>query len=209
MHRCVTLSYGASVEEPKNSFKEGLTWAATKKEHADVTLEEEWGHGKQLYLSFCVTDTGPGMNEEERARLFNRFQQASPKTSIRYGGTGLGLHISHTLTEKQNGSMGVASQPSKGSTFAFYVKVRQISAPTPSSEPTLQSTQELVLRQLENTQSLKVIEETAISKEPEALQRQKVVPCPKVPQEHNPLPDLAYHVLLVEVSFCVLASQVP
>jgi signal transduction histidine kinase len=207
-HRCVTLTYGVSVEEPKNSFKEGLAWATAKKEHADATLEAEWGDGKQLYLSFCVTDTGPGMTEEERARLFNRFQQASPKTSIKYGGTGLGLHISHTLTEKQNGSMGVASEPNKGSTFAFYVKVRQISAPTPSSEHTLEKKQELVLRQLENTQALKVIEDTAVTKEPEGLQRQKIVPSPRVLQEQMPPPDLAYHVLLVEVSSCILISQV-
>jgi signal transduction histidine kinase len=206
-HRCVALTYGASVEEPKHSFKEGLAWAESKKEHADVTLDEEWGSGKQLFLSFCVTDTGPGMTEEERARLFGRFQQASPKTSIKYGGSGLGLFISHSLTEKQNGSIGVASEPNKGSTFAFYVKVRQMSAPTPSSEPTLQATQELVLRQLENTQSLKVIEDTAVMKEPEALQRQKVVPSPKVLQEGTPPPELPYHVLLVEVSIRIFVFQ--
>jgi signal transduction histidine kinase len=206
-HRCVTLTYGVSIGEPKDSFKEGLVWAETKTEHADATLDEEWGDGKQLYLSFCVTDTGPGMTKEERARLFNRFQQASPKTSVVYGGSGLGLYISHTLTEKQNGSMGVASEPGKGSTFAFYIKVRQISAPTPSSEPTLQATQELVLRQLENTQSLKVIEDTAVSKEPEGLQRQKVVPSPKVLQDQTPPPELPYHVLLVEVSIHIFVLQ--
>ncbi|KAH0386410.1 putative histidine kinase HHK15p, partial [Aureobasidium melanogenum] len=162
-------------------------------------MGEEWGDGKQIYLSFCVTDTGPGMTEEERARLFNRFQQASPKTSIKYGGTGLGLYISHTLTEKQNGSVGVSSQPGKGSTFAFYVKVRQLAnPPTPSSEPSLQLTQELVLRQLDNTQALKVIEDTAVMKDPEAVEQQKVVPSPKIPQEQTALPEVAYHVLLVE-----------
>lgn len=198
--RRVTLRYGASLEEPRNTFKEGLAWASTKKEHEDVTLGEEWGDGKQIYLTFCVTDTGPGMTEEERARLFNRFQQASPKTSIKYGGTGLGLFISHTLTEKQNGSMGVSSQPGKGSTFAFYVKVRQLSnPPTPSSELTLQSTQELVLRQLDNTQALKVIEDTAIMKDPEPEQK-LVAPSPQIPQEQIALPEVAYHVLLVEVS---------
>ena len=206
-HRRVTLRYGASLEEPKNSFKEGLAWASTKKEHEDVTLGEEWSDGKQIYLTFCVTDTGPGMTEEERARLFNRFQQASPKTSIKYGGTGLGLFISHTLTEKQNGSMGVSSQPGKGSTFAFYVKVRQINPPTPSSEPTLQSTQELVLRQLDNTQALRVVEDTAVMKDPETSEQQKIVSSPKISQEQNALPELAYHVLLVEVSTLIRSFE--
>ncbi|KAG9566854.1 putative histidine kinase-like protein M3YPp, partial [Aureobasidium melanogenum] len=198
-HRRVTLRFGASLEEPRHSFKEGLAWASTKKEHEDVTLGEEWGDGKQIYLSFCVTDTGPGMTEEERARLFNRFQQASPKTSIKYGGTGLGLYISHTLTEKQNGSVGVSSQPGKGSTFAFYVKARQLSSPpTPSSEPTLQSTQELVLRQLDDAQALKVIEDTAVMKDPQAAEQQSAVSSPQIPQEQTALPEVAYHVLLVE-----------
>lgn len=198
-HRHVKLQYGASFEEPRNCLKEGLAWASTRKEYEDATLGEEWGDGKQIYLCFSVTDTGPGMTEEERARLFNRFQQASPKTSIKYGGTGLGLFISHTLTEKQNGSMGVLSQPGKGSTFAFYVKVRQADPPTPSSERTLQSTQELVLRQLDNTQALKVVEDTAVTKTSEAIEQQKVGSSPQIPQEQTALPDVAYHVLLVEV----------
>lgn len=208
-HRQVTLSYGASIEEPKASFKEGISWASSKREHQDITLNEEWGDGEPIYLTFCVTDTGPGMTEDERCRLFNRFQQASPKTSIKYGGTGLGLFISHTLTEKQNGSMGAVSEPGKGSTFAFYIKARRLpNPPTPSSEPTLKSTQELVLRQLENTQALKVVQDTAvmeepnelqnISEEPNGLQSSKVLPSPKVPQPSDSTPDVAYHILLVE-----------
>jgi hypothetical protein len=67
----------------------------------------------------------------------------------------------------------------------------------------------LVLRQLENTQALKVIEDTAVTKEPEGLQRQKIVPSPRVLQEQMSPPDLVYHVLLVEVSCsCILISQV-
>ncbi|KAI5203950.1 putative histidine kinase HHK15p [Aureobasidium subglaciale] len=198
-HRRVTLRYGVSLEEPRDSFDEGFVWADSKRQHEDVTLAEEWGDGEQIYLGFCVTDTGPGMTEEERCRLFHRFQQASPKTSIKYGGTGLGLFISHTLTEKQNGSMGVVSKPGQGSTFAFYIKARRLqNPPTPSSEPSLKSTQELVLRQLENTQALRVVQDTAVMEEPKALQRQKTEPSPRVPQEKTSLPEVAYHVLLVE-----------
>jgi signal transduction histidine kinase len=204
-HRCVTLTYGASIEEPKDAFREGFAWASTKHEHEDITLENQWGDGEQIYLSFCVTDTGPGMTEEERARLFNRFQQASPKTSIKYGGSGLGLYISHILTEKQGGSMGVSSQPGEGSCFAFFVKVRQMSTPpTPSLERMLQSTQELVLRQLENTQSLKAVQDTAVMNNQEALQQQKVPSSPEISQEQPPPAEVVYHVLLVEVSSCIL-----
>lgn len=207
-HRRVTLTYGASVGEPRDTFKEGLVWAPTKGTHEDATLASEWGVGQQVYLSFCITDTGPGMTEEERARLFNRFQQASPKTSIKYGGTGLGLYLSHALTEKQGGSMGVVSQPEKGSTFAFYIKVRQMPAPpTPTSEVTFQATQELVLRKLEDTPDLRLVQDTAVTRKSEASQRQELPPSPTVPREQTSLPKVAYHVLLVEVKHCVPAPH--
>lgn len=119
-----------------------------------------------------------------------------------------GLYISHSLTEKQNGSIGVASEPNKGSTFAFYIKARQMSAPTPSLEHSLQSTQELVLRQLESTQALRPVNVTSVTKPPETLPRQKVAPSPKISQKAPPLSDTAYHVLLVEVSSFILISRV-
>ena len=61
---------------------------------ADVTATEEWGSGEPLFLHFAVKDTGCGLTPEEKNRLFNRFQQASPRTHIQYGGSGLGLFIS-------------------------------------------------------------------------------------------------------------------
>ncbi|THX91801.1 putative histidine kinase HHK15p [Aureobasidium pullulans] len=191
--RCVTVCYGASIEEPSNSFGEGLAWASSKHEQEDVTNGQEWGDGEQVYLTFCVKDTGPGMTEEERSRLFSRFQQASPKTSIKYGGTGLGLFISHTLTEKQNGKMGVISKPGQGSTFAFFVKGRRVPGPpTPSSE----STQELVFRQLKAAQE-NVTPDATVSEKPKKVQRPKILSSPKIPQYLDPS-DVVYHILLVE-----------
>lgn len=207
-HRRVILTYEASVGEPQDTLKEGLVWAPTKNTYEDATLDSAWGVGQQVYLSFCVTDTGPGMTEEERARLFKRFQQASPKTSIKYGGTGLGLYLSHALTEKQGGRMGVVSQPEKGSTFAFYTKVRQMPArPTPTSEVTLQATQELVFRQLEDTPDLRLVQDTAVTRKSEASQRQEVPRSPTIPREQACVPKVAYHVLLVEVKHCVPAPH--
>lgn len=46
-------------------------------------------HTQTLYLLFKVRDTGVGLTEDEQANLFQRFQQASPKTHTEYGGTGL------------------------------------------------------------------------------------------------------------------------
>lgn len=83
--------------------------------------------GKPVYLIFEVKDTGQGLSEDEKKSLFQRFVQASSRTHVKYGGSGLGLFISRRLTELQNGAIGVASQPGVGSTFAFYIE-----AATPS-----------------------------------------------------------------------------
>ncbi|KAK7985198.1 hypothetical protein PG996_005561 [Apiospora saccharicola] len=74
------------------------------------------------FLMFEVKDSGQGLNDAEKKSLFQRFVQASPKTHVKYGGSGLGLFISKRLTEMQNGAIGVASEPGHGSTFAFYIE---------------------------------------------------------------------------------------
>lgn len=64
------------------------------KSASDVTAGADWGKGEVLYLRFTVNDSGCGLTREEKNRLFHRFQQASPKTHVQYGGSGLGLFIS-------------------------------------------------------------------------------------------------------------------
>ena len=65
-----------------------------------------------------VSDTGPGLNEEQKSRLFRRFEQAEgAKTTSRYGGSGLGLAICRELTAAMGGHIGIVSQPREGTTF--------------------------------------------------------------------------------------------
>ena len=64
----------------------------------DLTLRPEWSDGVVHYLSLSVRDTGRGLDAEEKKLLFARFSQASPKTHLQYGGSGLGLFISRELT---------------------------------------------------------------------------------------------------------------
>ena len=78
-----------------------------------------------VYILFEVKDTGQGLSEEEKNNLFQRFVQASSRTHVKYGGSGLGLFISRRLTELQNGAIGVASQIGVGSTFAFYIEAHE------------------------------------------------------------------------------------
>ena len=89
----------------------------------------DWGTGEEVYIHFAVHDTERDLNDREKKLLFLRFSQASPKTHVQYGGSGLGLFISRELVELQGGEIGVSSESGKGSTFAFYVKARKSTEP--------------------------------------------------------------------------------
>jgi signal transduction histidine kinase/CheY-like chemotaxis protein len=80
-------------------------------------------------LAFTVVDTGIGFDDEVKARLFRRFEQADASIRRRYGGTGLGLAISRSLVELMGGHITVDSEPGQGSRFAFTLPLERAAAP--------------------------------------------------------------------------------
>jgi PAS domain S-box-containing protein len=75
--------------------------------------------GPEIYLA--VTDTGIGMTEEQKSRLFQPFTQADNSTTRKFGGTGLGLHLAKRLAVAMQGDLKlIDSRYGKGSCFLFH-----------------------------------------------------------------------------------------
>ena len=77
-------------------------------------------------LHFEIIDTGIGIPKDKINNLFSKFVQVDASTTRKFGGTGLGLAISKQLSEMMGGSIGVSSQPEKGSTFWFSITYGEV-----------------------------------------------------------------------------------
>lgn len=76
-------------------------------------------------LFFMVIDSGIGISEEEKSKLFKEFSQVDASVTRKFGGTGLGLSISKQLVEMMNGKINVDSTKGLGSTFSFNVVLKK------------------------------------------------------------------------------------
>lgn len=88
-----------------------------------VHVNVQPGEPGSMTLRFDVTDTGPGIHDNDLGQLFMKFSQVDCKSTRRHQGTGLGLAISKDLVELMGGSIGVESEPGRGSTFWFTTEI--------------------------------------------------------------------------------------
>ncbi len=75
----------------------------------------------KIELFFIVKDTGIGIDDADKEKLFQSFSQADASISRKYGGTGLGLNICKQLAELMGGRVEVEGEKGKGSTFSFSI----------------------------------------------------------------------------------------
>lgn len=100
----------------------------TEKGHVKLSVSRVKGGGEYTNLRFAAEDSGIGVDEEARKRLYECFRQGDESLSRRFGGLGLGLTVARNLVETLGGTIGVESIEGNGSTFWFVVPVLQ---PTP------------------------------------------------------------------------------
>jgi signal transduction histidine kinase/ActR/RegA family two-component response regulator len=122
----VRVSMGASNTRP-SSYPPNVVFFNSDETalRLDRTKQPEWGDGPRAYIMVAVRDTGIGISDEAQKRLFERFNQATPRTESIYGGSGLGLNVSRRLCHLHGGEIGVSSKEGEGSTFGFFFVVRK------------------------------------------------------------------------------------
>lgn len=107
----------------------------TEEGEITVTVEALPCTAAHCELRFAVRDTGIGIPEGRRERLFQSFSQIDTSTTRVYGGTGLGLAISKRLCELMNGTMWAESEEGIGSTFHFSIQLAPAHDPQAACPP--------------------------------------------------------------------------
>ena len=101
----------------------------TEKGSVTIRVEQRGRDRDKIAVHFAVVDTGIGISEDAKAKLFGSFSQADSSITRRFGGTGLGLAISKQIVTLMGGTIGVDSEPGRGSTFWFDVALPEGAEP--------------------------------------------------------------------------------
>ena len=98
----------------------------TEKGKVEITLEVNRKDTNNAIFYFVCTDTGIGMSEEMKKRVFEEFVQEDESFHRKYGGSGLGLSITYELVKLMHGSIAIQSQKNKGTTVTVDIPLKTI-----------------------------------------------------------------------------------
>lgn len=136
--KTLRVSMGASTMRPPSYPPDVVFFRSDETDlRMDATSRPEWGTRESAYIMVAVKDSGIGISDEAQKRLFERFNQATPRTESIYGGSGLGLNVSRKLCHLHGGEIGVSSKEGEGSTFGFFFRVRRCPAASADEPPPL------------------------------------------------------------------------
>ena len=127
--REVVITLGASSEPLEQKIMFNRRPSIVTMERNSYKMSSPSFEAEPFFLICHVKDTGPGMSEDQVASLFQRYFQASPKTHVDYGGSGLGLFISKQLVSLLDGDISVESVKDEGATFSFSIKTAPARSP--------------------------------------------------------------------------------
>ena len=123
-----------------------------------VRVSVDEASSDEAVVRFEVRDTGIGIPADRMHRLFKTFSQVDASTTRRFGGTGLGLAVCKQLVELQGGAIGVESEPGRGSTFFFTVRLTKQATSGRVIEPPTQLAGMPVLAVDDNATNLEILE---------------------------------------------------
>jgi len=110
--------------------------------HVKIQLEKIIDNKAKIY--FEIRDSGIGMSEEQKEKIFEAFSQADESVTRKYGGTGLGLTIVKSYVEMMGGKINVESELNKGTRFYFDL-LFDIVNPKPKYEKNIFATKEIAI----------------------------------------------------------------
>jgi PAS domain S-box-containing protein len=128
-----------------------------------VIIAREAQAGDVVPIRFTIVDTGPGITQEGRARLFQPFSQVDESTTRKYGGTGLGLSICKQLVDIMGGTIGVESAGTSGSSFWFSIPFQCAEAVAPSPETQAAASSATVTAHVPRTERILLAEDNEVN----------------------------------------------
>ncbi|XDD47324.1 PAS domain S-box protein [Leptospira sp. WS39.C2] len=98
----------------------------TEKGSVTLKINSELEPNENIKLNFSIKDTGIGIPEAHKSKIFQSFWQGESNSTRRFGGTGLGLRITKSLLDLMGGQIEFFSEEGKGTEFRFYLTFQSL-----------------------------------------------------------------------------------